>query len=186
MKTMTNNRHQILMIAVLAILLVATASLATAQGRGKSNCDQGGRGGRGEGNRIEMLAERLDLSEDQQKKIELIHENSQAERTENRKELMRLRNELQGEMMKDDPSEKTVLGLNEKMGGIKTEMKALGLKTRLAVREELTPEQRDKMLVMGNHGGKGHKGGRRGPEGKGRSCQVDCGGGRTVCPKTEK
>jgi len=64
-------------------------------------------------------------------------------------------------------------------------MKALKLKVRLAVREELTAEQRDQMLVMGGHGkgGRGGHGGCDGPKcgprhggdmGKGHHKSSDC------------
>ena len=120
-----------------------------------------------------MLAQRLDLSEEQVAAIEAIHEKARQDGVELRKDLMRLRNELKGEMLQDNPAEKTVLDLNKKMGAVKTELKAIRLKTRLAVRNELTPEQRDKMLMMGD----GWKNGRKG-RGPGRAGGPGCVDGR--------
>ena len=176
------NNYQVRALADVAaiVIIIASAGLATAQGprhgQGKGGCEKAG-----PGHRVEMMAKHLDLSDDQLTAIKAIHEDSKKDGIEKRKELKRLRNELKGEMLKDNPSEKTVLGINSKMGALKTEMKALKLKTRLAVREELTSEQRDKMLVKGGHGGHGGRGGcdknscdspKCGHSAKGKSCRT--------------
>lgn len=166
MKNLNNNQVRIFATAAVLTIILASAGLATAQGprSGKSmgQCGVRGGGNSGPGHRIEMMAKRLDLSEEQLVSIKKIHEESRLEGVEKRKSLMRLRNELKGEMLKDSPSEKEVLSINSKMGELKTEMKALQLKTRLAVREELTAEQRDQMLGMdgksGRQGMRGHRG----------------------------
>lgn len=158
------NSQTIRVIILAGILTLSVAGLAAAQGSGK-NLGKGKMGRRGAGpqgdpaRRVEMLAQRLDLSDEQVEAITAIHEKAREDGVELRKELLRLRNEMKGEMLEDSPSEKTVLELNEKMGALKTELKANRLKARLAVRNELTPEQRDKMLIMGEggrHGRKGH------------------------------
>ncbi len=170
MKNLNNNQVRVFAAVAVFTIILASAGLATAQGsRNGKGMGQGqgagwADGDFGPGHRIEMMAQRLDLSEEQVAAITKIHEDSRKDGLEKRKELMRLRNEMQGEMLKDSPSEKTVLSINDKMGALKTEMKALRLKSRLAVREELTPEQRDQMLMMGGHGGKG---GRKGHGGRG-------------------
>ena len=163
----------ILVLAVAALLLVGTA-LAQGPRRGAG-------AGFGEGHRLEMLTERLELTEDQVTTIEGIHAAGREKNLELRKELMQLNHDLQGEMMKDDPSENSALGLVKKIGAVKTEVEANRLQARLEVRKQLTPEQRDKMLVLRErfHGGKGGKGGRghRGG-GQGARCQAhgDCDG----------
>jgi len=178
MKNLKSNQMRVLVAAGILTIILASAGLAAAQGphhgkgmhkgmqkgmqKGMADCSAMSDGEFGPGHRIEMMAKKLDLSEKQLETIKKIHENNRKEVLEKRKELMRLRNEMQGEMLKDNPSEKTVLGLNDKMGALKTEMKALRLKTRLAVREELTADQRDQMLMMGGHGGKGGRKGHGG------------------------
>ena len=155
----TRHTRLILAVGLLAFtLMLGGTALAQKNGNGK------GRFSRGEGPRVEMLAKRLDLTDDQVAKIEAITEASRKDGLEIRRQLQQLRNELKGEMLKDQPSEKAVLQLNKKMGDLKTEMKANRLSTRLKVREQLTPEQVDKMLVMG---AKGRKGGHRGSEMRG-------------------
>lgn len=182
MKKRNLDTRRILVMTGLVTIVILAAGLAMAQGPGqgigqgmKARCD--GDGDFGPGFRLERLAARLDLSDEQQEAIEALHEANRGKAVSLRKEMMRLRNQMQGEMLKDDPSEKTILSLNEKMGEIRTELKANRLKTRLAVREQLTPEQRDQMLMMGERGGRGgrgfdgprgghfrgHRGDRRGP-----------------------
>ncbi len=168
-----NRSHHILIVLTLAALMAASTTAAFAErggrGKGAGRFGVGEPGGRGQGPNIERLAARLDLSDDQVAAIREIHEQGRLQSAELRKELMRLRNEVQGEMMQDDPSQKKVLALNAKMGELRTELRAQRLKNQLAVREELTPEQRDRMLLMreqGNHrrGGR-HSGRGHGPQG---------------------
>ena len=173
-----------MMVVAVTVLLVAGVALAQGgQGKGarmNGNCDgdgpHGPRGGKG--NRIERLAERLDLTDEQKTAIEGIHEETQAANQALAKETRLLKHELEGELLKDEPSEKTVLELNEKLGELRTQRKANGLKAKLAVRDELTPEQRDKMLAVGDRfGRKGGQGRGRG-QGAGRGCGGDCDRGR--------
>jgi Spy/CpxP family protein refolding chaperone len=170
-----NTRTIKLLSLTLILMLVAGMALAQSQGKGMK-ARRGGQDGPGKGMRLEMMTKRLDLTDEQKESITALHEKGREEGLEIRKALMRLRHELEGELMKDDPSEKTLLSLNEKIGDLKTEMQANRLKTRLAVREELTPEQRDKMLVMGQkakHGKQGKKG-RRGDGPGGKSQRFGC------------
>ncbi len=85
--------------------------------------------------------------------------------------MMRLRNELQGEMLKDDPSEKAAMDLTGKIGALRTEMQANRLTNRLEVRKQLTPEQSDKMLIL-----QGRFQGREGRRGCGRGMGSHWGG----------
>jgi Spy/CpxP family protein refolding chaperone len=179
MNARTNNGMKTLVFLTLAAMMVLGAGTALAQGRGGGQ-GHGGRGGFGDGefgpaHRLEMLADHLELTEEQVVAIEGIRTQGQEKNMELRKELMRLRNELQGEMLKDDPSEKAALGLSGKIGALRSEMQANRLTNRLEVRKQLTPEQRDKMLMLQERfqGREGRRGGGRGmgPHGDG-----DCDG----------
>ena len=166
----------ILITGILALTLVAAGS-ALAQGPGKGQGQGQGMMGRGMGPgnhpgfdqgfgsrgefRLERMAARLGLTDEQAEAIEKIREDGRKGNLELRKQTMRLRNELRGEMLKDDPSQKTVLDLNAKLGDLRTEKQANRLKNRLAVREQLTPDQRDQMLMM-DKSGKGNRDGRHG------------------------
>ncbi len=157
----------------LSVLVLAFAAAALAQG--PQNRFGQGRGRQGEpGLRLEMLAEKLELTEEQVAAIEKIQETGREKATELRKDMMRLRNELEGEMLKDEPSEKTALQLVEKIGGLRTEMQAGRMQVRLEVRGLLTPEQRDRMLMMEQGSRRGE--GRRGGHGRGNRCGNECDG----------
>lgn len=175
MKRFTENQLKKLTFTGILVLTLVVAGSALAQGPGMGQ----GKGGMGRGMgqglqanfdgdfgprsemRLERMAARLDLSEEQTEAIAKIREEGRKQNMEIRKEMMRLRNELRGEMLKDDPSKKTALDLNGKLGELRTQKQANRLENRLEVRELLTQEQKDKMLLMGDFG-KGNRGGRGG------------------------
>jgi len=164
--------------AVVSLLVIGLGA-AAAQGVGK------GQGARGDcdGPRSEMrmarMAEHLELSEEQVKAIEAVREESREAGRALHKDMARVRNEMQGERLKDQPSQKALLDLNAKLGELRTEVQAERIKMRFAVREQLTEEQQDKMLSLGEFGGRGHKGGRQGRGG----CEGErgCGSGPRHC-----
>ncbi len=181
------------------VFLVAGLALAQGPGQGMGRCNgKPGMGGRGPGqvmacdengefnnfDHFDHMAVRLELSDEQKEAIEKLHEENRADNLALRKDMMRLRNELQGEMMKDDPSEKTALGISAQMNDIRGELQANRLKTRLAVRKQLTPEQRDMMLMIGGPG-QGKKGGFHGQKGHhgkpGKDCHSGGGGFQRNC-----
>lgn len=120
--------------------------------------DDGPGFGPGGGRFGDRMARRLDLSDAQREAIAKIHQDGRERDLPLRKQLRLLRHELQGEMMKDSPSEKAVLALAGKMGEVRTKLQSGRLADRLAVRAQLTDEQRDRMLAMGGPGGRGFGG----------------------------
>ncbi|PID78540.1 hypothetical protein CSB20_14645 [bacterium DOLZORAL124_64_63] len=162
---MTKHSLRNLAGAALIVFLVAGATMAMAQrGSHEQKMKRGWLRFDGPENRIEMLARRLDLTHDQKAAIEKIHAKNRQDAVGLRKDLSKLVHELRGEMMQDNPSQKKALDLNRKIGQIKTELEALRLQGRLAIRRQLTDEQRDKMILMGGPG-KGRGPGRGGPRG---------------------
>ncbi|MCP4571581.1 MAG: periplasmic heavy metal sensor [bacterium] len=159
----TTNRKTIVIATLAIITLTAGAAMAQGQGNGKFGqgqgqgqfCKPGGQGQRGE-----RMAQVLELTDEQQTKIQELRDANREKNLELKKELARLHNEFEGEMLKDDVDAKAALKLQQRMGDLRTEMQSNRLETRLAVREQLTPEQRDKMLAMGGKHGK--RGGRHG------------------------
>jgi Spy/CpxP family protein refolding chaperone len=145
------------LIILSTVLLVALASSALAQP------ERGQRGLRADresfapGERqLERMTERLNLTAEQREKIGELQAKNRAEAVELRKQMARLQNELQGEMLKDKPAERTVVQLQEKLGEVRTKLQVNRARTRLAVREQLTPEQRDQMLLQrGSWSGRG-------------------------------
>ncbi len=163
-------------IAAMILIMAATAWA----GPGRSPCGRGDEAGPGR-----MLA-RLDLTAAQTAAIAKIHDEARASGRETRKEILRLRHELQGIMMQDEPDAAAAERLVERMGELRTEQQVRRLQTRLAVRGQLTPEQRDRMPLPGDgprgRGGRGHHDGRPGPDGgcgmRGNGCggSGECGG----------
>jgi len=175
MKKTTTQLKPVIVLVVAACLLTAGVAMAKGQrGAGRGLCVDGP-GDRAE-MRIERMTKNLDLSEDQVAVIMEIRESYQQKNLELKKELMRLRNERRGEMLEDNPSEKAVIDLTQQMGDLKTQLQVNRMKMRLEVGNQLTPEQRDKMLVMRAGSGKGGPGrgfagprGHRGHDGRGGS-----------------
>ena len=193
MRKNSNFGMRSLVILSLAVITLLSAGTVLAQGHGGYGKGHGagsgpgfGDGARGPEHRLEILAERLELTEEQIVAIKGIREAGREKNQGLRKELMRLNHDLKGELLKDDPSEKTALDLVKKIGALETEMEAGRLQNRLEVRKQLTPEQRDKMLMMkerfsGSRGrrGDGHMSGPRGRGGCGGHCSGrGHGGGR--------
>lgn len=101
----------------------------------------------------ERLARRLDLTDAQRDAIAKIHEAGRARDLPLRKQARLVRHELQGEMMKDAPAEKTVLALARQANDLRGQLQAGRLLDRLAVRKVLTEEQRDKLMAIGDRRG---------------------------------
>jgi len=158
-----NTRITLLIALILVAALAATAMAQPGQGRraGRGHGHDGPEGG-GSEMRLERMAAHLDLTEAQKTAIETVHEQARKDSAELRKQLARLQNERRGEMLADEPSESNLVDLIEKMGEVRTKMQVMRLKTRLAVRDQLTEDQRDQFMLMQKHGRHGgHDGGRR-------------------------
>ena len=167
------------------LILVAGAALAQTPDQAPADKSFGScwRQGNGPGDRQEMrlerMAARLDLTDEQTQAIKEIREGYQEQNLALRKTMMRLRTELEGAWLADDISEKTIVGLTEKIGDVKKELAVNRSKCRLEVAAQLTPEQRDKMLMMG-HAGRGAGGHDMQGRGRcgGRSCEFGGRGGQ--------
>jgi Spy/CpxP family protein refolding chaperone len=184
-------------------LIMGLAAAAAAQpgrgpdgGRGDGFGPDGGRGdGFGPGAHMGRLWERLDLTPEQRDKMAKLRETGQAEGLALRKDLMRLRHELRGEMLKDAPEGRAVEQFAARIGELQGKLQAHRLRQRLALRALLTPEQRDRLLLLeaqrgprgdrsGQRGGRDHRPGRAGRHagrpgrGAGQGCVPD--GPRTM------
>jgi Spy/CpxP family protein refolding chaperone len=176
---MKTRRALIITSLLLAVMLIATAASAQ-QGYGKrgqagrmanQDCYRGQDGNRGPGGG--RMLQFLDLSEEQQAAVDKLREGRQDIRVAHRKEMMRLRNELEGLMLQDKPDAAKARKLITKMGEMRTEMKVQAMEHRLEIRELLTDEQIDKLIAhKGKLGGRGQ--GRR--HGGDRGCGFDCNG----------
>lgn len=157
-------------LTALAFGIALLAAPAVA-GRGKARWADGDRP-----DRTDRMAERLDLTAEQRTAIEKITEAGRAKAVEHRKEMARLRHEMKGEMLKDDPGEAALARSIEKIGALRTKQQIDRMKDRMAIRRLLTPEQRDRWLMTGSgHSfeGEGCMPGLRGPGRRGMQRQPD-------------
>ena len=133
-------------LAALCLVLGLAAAAAAQPGRGP----HAGRGeGPGPGERMGRHWERLDLTPEQREQLGKLREAGRAEGLALRKDLLRLRHELRGEMLKDAPEGKVVEQFAARIGETQGKLQAHHLRQRLAMRSLLTPEQRDRLLTLG-------------------------------------
>ncbi len=169
---MRNTKHSLPLIMLGAMLVAGAGATAWAQpgpGAGALPCPatcsmpdgpgmRGGQGGPGAG--WDRMVGRLDLGDDQKSAIEGIRNDAQEKNLPLRKQIMQLENDLRGEMLKDNPNDDAVTKLVAKIGQVRTDIQTNRVKAQLAIRKQLTPEQRDQMLLMRGDGpGHGRRGG---------------------------
>ncbi len=105
--------------------------------------------------RFERLAENLGLTQDQLDKLKELREQGFSQMAELRKEMARVQNDMRGEMLKDNPSEDALKKLVTKKSDIRARMEMARIEHRLAMRDILTEEQRDKLMMFRGRGGWG-------------------------------
>lgn len=147
------NTKQRLATFVVVLALAGGAALAAAQ-------PGPGRGPRG-GDGWERLAERLDLNDAQKQAIAAIRDAHRARQLEGRKQIVQLEAQLHTVLLADAPDEAAALKLVGQIGELRARQAAERVKMRLAVRKELTPEQRNQFILMEDQLGKGGRGGHR-------------------------
>lgn len=135
--------------ARLWVVGLAVGTLAVA---GVTNAGPHGRHGNMRGNAlaavIEANAVRLQLDDATQARIREIAESARAER-ESFRESMRGERKVLHELLKvDSPDEAAVLAQADVIGALDTEMRKASLRTRLALRALLTPEQRAELAAI--------------------------------------
>lgn len=125
----------------------------------------GGPGGgwrRGGTMHLEKQIENLGLSAEQKKKVDALlakaAKTNETEFTSLRTESGKLRDMLE----QDKPDEKAILAQVERIGELKTESQKAMIRTLLAVRAELTPEQRAKWKEIRQENRENRKGMRQG------------------------
>jgi Spy/CpxP family protein refolding chaperone len=107
-------------------------------------------GDKGEcGGIAEKLGACLGLTEEQTAQIEKICPAEQPKLVALRKEMKRVRHDLRGEMMKDEPDLSKAKKYAERIGEIRASIQIAHLECQIAIRKILTPEQRDRLLLMG-------------------------------------
>ncbi|MBM3319012.1 MAG: Spy/CpxP family protein refolding chaperone, partial [Candidatus Eisenbacteria bacterium] len=99
-------------------------------------------------------ARMLDLSEQQVEAIRKLRDEGRKAGTALQKEMLRLRHELRGEMIKDEPALARAQELTRRIGELRTQFQEKRLEQRLAARKVLTAEQRDRLLLQRSEGGR--------------------------------
>jgi Spy/CpxP family protein refolding chaperone len=137
------------------------------QGRGGKG-GQRGRRGKMHGQRMEKMKATLGLSDAQAQQIKAIRAGQRAQRKQYRQQIRPLRKQLKALLSAYTVNEAQVLAVHNQLKSIKQLVGEQRFKTRLAVINVLTQEQRVKMMSMkrGKHGQRG-KWGRRGGRGRG-------------------
>ena len=138
-----------------AISLAATLAVAGTGGDGECNHDKGGheKGERGHGrhDRGEMFRkhlDELDLSADQKKKVDAIFADAKKDRESGRGSFRDEYKKLHEMLEAEKPDEKAIYKQVDEISEMKAAQHKAMLKTLLAVRAELTPEQREKLKAM--------------------------------------
>lgn len=145
-------------IGLCALALVGTAATADAQRRARANRDA-------PVPRIERLAEALELTDEQMGQLKSLREEGFQEMADLRKEMARVKNDMRGEMLEDNPDIAKLKKLIATKSEIRANMEILRLEHRMAMRDILTEEQRDKLMMLR---GRGWRGGFRDGPGFGR------------------
>ena len=160
---MIHSRRIATLFAVSVVL--AGAAMAAAQpGAGRGPCDGAG---------WTRLAETLDLTEEQKQAIDAIREEGRARQLETRKQIVQLESQLHTVMIADTPDEAAALKLVKQISDLRADQQAGRIKMRLAIRKQLTPEQRTQVILSEGRLGRGHRGHGEGPDcaGPGEDCR---------------
>ncbi|MBN2358094.1 MAG: Spy/CpxP family protein refolding chaperone [Deltaproteobacteria bacterium] len=108
----------------------------------------GGRHGQGSGGFGPRIMAELDLSKEQQTKIENLRIEMEQRTTQVRIELRQKRGELRQLWQAEHPDERAILAKQTEMDPLRQQLRAEGVKFRVAVYEVLTPEQKTKLRDM--------------------------------------
>jgi Spy/CpxP family protein refolding chaperone len=167
------------------IAVGAAAALLLAWGVASAQTGPADSDGSPRGQDLERWGRGLDLTDEQLARIAEIREEGRDAQRDLALDLARVRNELEGELMKDEPDAERVQQLVDRSGELRTQMQKNRLEHQLAVRKLLTPAQRDQLLLRraarcdgrgleGRRGhGRDHRPGLHGKRGCGDS--FDCG-----------
>lgn len=98
--------------------------------------------------RIERIAKRLELTEEQKAKFKDHREKMKKYMEEEREGVKGLGEKLKAELQKDNPDRATVQSLIRKISQKQTEMQIKRMDSLLELRKTLTPEQRKKFKKM--------------------------------------
>ena len=162
-----------MIVAVFVITLIATSGFAMAQGWGRGE-------GMGPGHGPGGWAAGLNLSPEQNQKMQALRESHFKETIPLRNEIMGKRLELRTLWVQTNPDQEKILAKQKEVNALMGQLQEKATKHRLEMRQILTPEQQAKMgTFLGRRGGFGPEYGMRGGFSHGRGM----GEGGCNCPK---
>jgi Spy/CpxP family protein refolding chaperone len=129
----------------LAALAAAVLMLQTAPAFADPPGGPGGPGGGGMEGRLEYKLSKLGLQPDQQQKIQAILDAAKPQRQQLRTQMHKAFDDMKVLLDQDTPDQNAVLAQADLIGQLTTEAHKGMLTTLLAVRAELTPDQRLKL-----------------------------------------
>ncbi len=115
------------------------------------------------GRRLERLSDELNLTSEQQTQIQAIFERAKAESADERETLRAARTELKS-LMAADASDAQLRQQHDLIQELRSDLGDLRFETLLEIRQELTPEQRDRLAEL-----RFERRGRRGDGNRGRA-----------------
>lgn len=104
-----------------------------------------------------MMLEKLDLTKDQQEKVDKLKGNHQKEAGTLRDDLAKLRIDKKAMLREDNVKKDALLDVEKKMNDIQGKLAILNTNFMLDIRDVLSPEQRSKLKDMNMKGGMRHQ-----------------------------
>ncbi len=138
------SRHRLILFCGL-ISIALLASTAMAQQRSGRSVNPGGPA---EGRLMTKKAEEIGLSEETVAKIEAAIEAGKAEEAKLREENKDALDKLSEVLLKNLPSEKELMAASDKVGEFASKSRAYKMKSVIAMRSLLTPEQLEKFMEL--------------------------------------
>lgn len=144
MKQQTRKRP--LLWATLGLLTLALMAPQAAEARGHRG--HRGRHGKFAGKRLDKMAQELGLDATTKAQIKQLKLQSRTEAKVVRQKLRTQRQQLRALMQADSPNEAAVLAQVAEMNKLKLQLRTLRIKSKLAMLQLLTPEQRTKLKQL--------------------------------------
>ena len=137
-----------LMRNTLLVLFTATMAITLAHGQNTSSDDHRRAHHHKGAERLERMAEHLDLTDQQQEKIKQIRSSKAKQQIDRQNQVRELRAQLMTAMSQDQVDKSQVNSLIEQIGELRTSGDKDRADTMIAIREVLTDEQR---LIFDQH-----------------------------------
>ena len=150
-------RKNVIAMTIGMLMVLGTASAWACPG------GRGGHGHRGGPGMHGKMMEELNLTAEQKKEIDQLHEEMRAEAEPLKEKMRALRDKMHDLWSQDSPDEDAIMALQREKSAIHLQLSELRTEMKLDMMEILTPEQRAKFKEMkGKHKGKRGKHGKKG------------------------